>query len=73
MFRKKKEPQKRYDAEEEVVARCCESFLGFDKFVKDFAHKQYKSAKAVNQFIAQMNIDLQRVSEEARQSAAQRT
>lgn len=60
------------DAEEEVVARCCESFLGFDQFVKDFARKQYKSAKAVNKFIAQMNIDMQRVSEEARQSAAQR-
>lgn len=60
------------DAEEEVVARCCESFLGFNQFVKDFAHKQYKSAKAINKFIAQMNIDMQRVSEEARQSAAQR-
>lgn len=60
------------DAEEEVVARCCESFLGFDQFVKDFARKQYKSAKAVNKFIAQMNVDMQRVIEEARQSAAQR-
>ncbi len=60
------------NAEEEVVARCCESFLGFNQFVKEFAHKQYKSAKAINKFIAQMNIDMQRVSEEALQSAEQR-
>ena len=60
------------DAEEEVIARCCESFLANRIFVQSFAKKNYKSAKAISEFLTQMNTDMRRVFDDAELRATEK-
>ena len=49
------------DAEEEVVARCCEQFLAKSTFINSFANKHYKTAKSISAFLTRMNADMQQL------------
>ena len=49
------------DAEEEVIARCCEQFLAKTTFVNSFASKHYKTARAISAFLTRMNADMQQL------------
>lgn len=49
------------DAEEEVVARCCEQFLAKTTFINSFASKHYKTAKSISAFLTRMNADMQQL------------
>lgn len=49
------------EAEEEVVARCCEQFLAKSTFVNAFAHSKYKSARNIAAFLMRMDSDMNRL------------
>ena len=49
------------DAEEEVIARCCEQFLAKSTFINSFASKHYKTAKSISAFLTRMNADMQQL------------
>lgn len=49
------------DAEEEVIARCCEQFLAKTTFVNGFASKHYKTARSISAFLTRMNADMQQL------------
>ena len=53
------------NAEEEVVARCCESFLANDVFIDSFAKKHFKSAKAISSFLTQLSADMNQLFTDA--------
>ena len=53
------------EAEEEVIARCCESFLANDVFIQSFAKKHFKSAKAISSFLTQMDADMNQIFTDA--------
>lgn len=49
------------DAEEEVIARCCEQFLAKTTFINSFASKHYKTARSISAFLTRMNADMQQL------------
>ena len=49
------------DAEEEVIARCCEQFLAKTTFINSFANKHFRTARAVSAFLTRMNADMQQL------------
>lgn len=53
------------DAEEEVVARCCESFLGNEAFIQTMTQKHERSARAVSRFLNELRSDVASLQSEA--------
>lgn len=51
--------------EEEVVARCCESFLRDSKFVRQMAEQHYRSAREITRFLKQFAKDVSTVQIDA--------
>ena len=51
--------------EEEVVARCCESFLRDSKFVRQMAEQHYRSAREITRFLKQFAKDVSTVQVDA--------
>lgn len=60
------------EAEEEIIARCCERFLSDDVFIRSFAQQHLKSAKAVAAFLTRMSADMEQAVSEASSRASER-
>lgn len=58
--------------EEEVIARCCESFLGNSSLIADMTQNHTKSARAVYRFLNEIRADINALRADASERMAER-